>query len=533
MSVAAQTWPAEQVVWQPKVNPWIIGITVSMAAFLEVLDTSIANVALPYIAGNLGASYDDSTWVLTSYLAANAIVLPISGWLAEVIGRKRYFLASLVVFTVSSLLCGLAPSLPMLLLFRAIQGVGGGGLQPMAQAILNDSFPPEKRGLAFALYGITAVLAPTIGPMLGGWITDNYSWRWIFFIKIPIAALAVYLTYKLVSDPPFLRRVKKGGIRVDYIGIAMLTLGVGSLQVLLDKGQEDDWFGSHFIVTLMITAAICLTALVIWEWFRKEPIIDVKLFKNFNYAAANLMMFMMGVMLFSTLVMIPEFLQTLMGYTAELAGLVLSASGFVLLLMMPIVGRLTTKVQSRYLIAAGWGALAIGLYYSAYRTDLFISFGFAMWLRVVQVIGIGFLFVPITMAGYIGIPAEKGNSVSGMVNFMRNMGSSIGTSIVTTMIARRAQYHQQVLVGHVTPDTFAFRNALNALTHAIAHSGLNRHDAHLEAIARFYAQVNRQAHTLAYLDTFWVLAVLSAVMFLLAFLLKKNDPGAAGQVAAG
>lgn len=533
MSAAAQTWSPEQVVWQPKVNPWVIGIIVSMAAFLEVLDTSIANVALPYIAGNLGASYDDSTWVLTSYLAANAIILPISGWLAEVIGRKRYFIASLILFTVSSLLCGLAPSLPMLLLFRAIQGVGGGGLQPMAQAILNDTFPPEKRGLAFALYGITAVLAPTVGPMLGGWITDNYSWRWIFFIKIPIAALAVYLTYKLVSDPPSLRRLKNGGVRVDYIGIAMLSLGVGSLQVLLDKGQEDDWFGSHLIVTLMITAGVCLIALVIWEWFRKDPIIDVRLFKNFNFAAANVMMFMMGVMLFSTLVMIPEFLQTLVGYTAELAGLVLSASGFVLLLMMPVVGRLTTKVQSRYLIAAGWCALAIGLYYSAYRTDLLISFRFAMWLRVAQVIGIGFLFVPITMAGYIGIPAEKGNAVSGIINFMRNIGSSIGTSIVTTMLARRSQYHQQVLVGHITPDTPVFRGVLNALTHAIAHSGLSPHDARLQAIARLYAQVNRQAHTLAYLDTFWVLAALSGVMFVLAFFLKKNDPGAAGQVAAG
>ena len=305
------------------------------------------------------------------------------------------------------------------------------------------------------------------------------------------------------------------------------------MQILLDKGQEDDWFGSHFIVTLMISAAVCLTALVIWEWFRKEPIIDVRLFKNLNFAAANVMMFMMGVMLFSTLVMIPEFLQTLVGYTAELAGLVLSASGFILLLMMPVVGRLTTRIQSRYLIAAGWCALAIGLYYSAYRTDLFISFRFAMWLRVVQVVGIGFLFVPITMAGYIGIPAEKGNSVSGMVNFMRNIGSSIGTSIVTTMIARRAQYHQQVLVGHITPDTSVFRAALNTLTRAIAHSGLSLHDARLQAIARLYGQVNREAHTLAYLDTFWVLAVLSGVMFILAFFLKKNDPGAAGQVAAG
>jgi DHA2 family multidrug resistance protein len=532
-TAAVATILPEEVTWKPKVNPWIIGVTVSMAAFLEVLDTSIANVALPYVAGNLGASYDDSTWVLTSYLAANAIVLPISGWLAEIIGRKRYFLLSLIVFTVSSLLCGLAPSLSMLLLFRAIQGIGGGGLQPMAQAILNDSFPPDKRGLAFALYGITAVLAPTVGPMLGGWITDNYSWRWIFFIKIPAAALALYLTYTLVEDPPFLRRIKGAGIRVDYIGIAMLTLGVGSLQVFLDKGQEDDWFGSHFIVGLAVTAALCLTALVIWEWFRKEPIIDVHLFRNFNFAAANLMMFMMGIMLFSTLVMIPEFLQTLMGYTAELAGLVLSASGFVLLLMMPVVGRLTTKIQSRFLIAAGWLALACGLYYSACRTDLLISFGFAMWLRVVQVIGIGFLFVPITMAGYIGVPVEKGNSVSGLVNFMRNIGSSIGTSIVTTMIARRAQYHQEVLVGHVTRGTPAFRSAFTRLTSHVAHAGMARADARHHALALLYRQVNREAHTLGYLDTFWTLALLSAVMFVLAFFLKKNDPAAKSDVPVG
>jgi DHA2 family multidrug resistance protein len=265
MSATALTLPSKQAVWRPKVNPWAIAATVSMAAFIEVLDTSVANVALPYIAGGLGASYDDSTWVLTSYLAANAIVLPISGWLAELIGRKRYFMMSLAIFTVSSLLCGLAPNLPLLLLFRAVQGIGGGGLQPMAQAILNDTFPPEQRGSAFAVYGITAVLAPTVGPMLGGWITDNYSWRWIFFITLPVVLLALYLTYTLVEDPPFLRRIKRGGIRVDYIGISMLTLGVGSLQVVLDKGQEDDWFGSHFITTLAITATVCLISLAIWE----------------------------------------------------------------------------------------------------------------------------------------------------------------------------------------------------------------------------------------------------------------------------
>jgi len=533
MSATAATLTAPQTYSRPAVNPWLIGVTVSMAAFLEVLDTSVANVALPYIAGDLGASYDDSTWVLTSYLAANAIVLPVSGWLADVLGRKRYFIISLIVFTASSILCGFAPNLPLLLLFRALQGIGGGGLQPMAQAILNDTFPPQQRGSAFALYGITAILAPTLGPMLGGWITDNYSWRWIFFIKLPVALLALYMTYTLVHEAPQQRRPMSGRLRVDYLGIAFLSLGVASLQIVLDKGQEDDWFGSRFILTLAITATVCLVSLVFWEWYRKDPIIDVRMFKSFNFAAANLMMFMMGIMLFSTLVLIPEFLQTLLGYTAELAGLVLSASGFILLLMMPIVGRLTSKVQARYLIAAGWLCLAIGLFYSAYRVDLFISFNFAMWLRCAQVVGLGFLFVPITAAGYIGVPAEKGNSVSGIVNFMRNIGSSIGTSIVTTMIARRSQYHQQILVGHIVPDASAFRGALHGLTGSIRHSGLGAIDARNQAIARVYGLVNQQAHTLSFMDTFWVLAVLCAIMFVLAFFLKKNDPAAGGDVAVG
>ncbi len=533
MSTATLALPAEQAVWRPRVNPWAIAVTVSLAAFIEVLDTSVANVALPYIAGGLGASYDDSTWVLTSYLAANAIILPISGWLAGLLGRKQYFMMSLTIFTVSSLLCGLAPNLPMLLLFRALQGIGGGGLQPMAQAILNDTFPPEKRGSAFALYGISAVLAPTVGPMLGGWITDNYSWRWIFFITLPPVLAALYFTHVLVEDPPFLRKIKKGSIRVDYLGMSLLALGVGSLQVVLDKGQEDDWFGSHFIATLAITATVCLISLVIWEWFRKDPIIDVHMFKSFNFAAANLMMFMMGFMLFSTLVLIPEFLQTLMGYTAELAGLVLSGGGVVLLVMMPIVGRLTSKIQARWLIATGWLCLSIGLFYCANQIDLFISFKFAMWLRVTQVVGIGFLFVPITAAGYIGVPQDKGDSVSGMINFMRNIGGSIGTSVVTTMIARRAQYHQQILVGHITPDTTPYRSSAHALGSAIGHSGLRAKDAHNQAIARFYELVHQQGGALSYMDIFWVLGLLCSIMFVLAFFLKKNDPGAGGDIAVG
>jgi DHA2 family multidrug resistance protein len=434
-----------------------------MAAFMEVLDTSIANVALPYMAGNLGASNDESTWVLTSYLVSNAIVLPISGWLAATLGRKRFFLSCLAIFTASSLLCGFAPSLALLLVFRVMQGAGGGGLQPMAQAILADTFPPEKRGLAFALYGITAVMAPTIGPTLGGWITFNYSWRWIFFINLPVGLVALALVFRLIEDPPYLSRLKSAGMRLDYIGIALLALGVGALQILLDKGQEDDWFGSRFILTLAIVSAVCLLSLVIWEWFRKDPVVDVRLFKDFNFLSSNLMMFVLGILLFSSLVLMPQFLQTLLGYTAELAGLVLSGGAIVLLIALPIVGQLTTKVQARYIIAFGWLCLAIAMYYSTRRIDLLISFSSATWLRVAQVTGLGFLFVPITLVAYVGVAAEKSNAVAGLVNFMRNMGSSVGTSMVTTMIARRSQFHQTILVGHASPVNPNFPSRISGM----------------------------------------------------------------------
>src|ERR1700732_2746190 len=438
---------ADQTIWRPAVNPWLIAVTVSLAAFMEVLDTAIANVALPHIAGNLGASNDQSTWVLTSYLVANAIVLPITGWLVGLFGRKRFFMTCMAIFTVSSLFCGIAPSLGFLLLFRVLQGAGGGGLQPMAQAILADTFPPQQRGLAFALYGITAIMAPTIGPTLGGWITFNYSWRWIFFINLPVGVATWFLVRRFVEDPPYLDKIKAAGVKLDYLGIALLTLGIGALQVLLDKGQEDDWFGSRFITTLVIVSAISLIALVIWEWYQKAPIIDVRMFKSFNFASANLMMFTLGILLFSALVLMPQFLQTLVGYTSELAGLALSAGGLVLLFEMPVMGKLTTKVQARYLIACGWLALSIAMYYSTKRIDLTISFNAAVWLRIAQVIGLGFLFVPITLVAYVGIAPEKNNSVAGIVNFMRNMGSSVGTSLVTTLIARRSQFHQEILAG--------------------------------------------------------------------------------------
>jgi DHA2 family multidrug resistance protein len=526
MSSAALTF--EQEVWKPKYNPWLIAVVVALAAFMEVLDTSIANVALPYMAGNLGASNDQSTWVLTSYLVSNAIVLPISGWLASTFGRKRFFMSCLGIFTVSSLLCGIAPSLEFLLLFRVLQGAGGGGLQPMAQAILADTFPPEQRGLAFALYGITAIIAPTIGPTLGGWITFNYSWRWIFFINLPVGVITWFLVRRFVEDPPYLARLKAAGAKLDYIGIALLALGVGALQILLDKGQEDDWFGSGFITTLVVMAAVGLISLVVWEWFAKAPIIDVRMFRNLNFAGACLMLFTLGILLFSSLVLMPQFLQTLLGYTSELAGLALSAGGLVLLIETPIVGQLTTKVQARRLIAFGWLALSIAMFYSTQRIDLEISFATAVWLRVAQVIGLGFLFVPITLVAYIGVPPDKNNAVAGIANFMRNMGSSVGTSLVTTLIARRSQFHQLRLAEKARIDNPNFRSAAQGLTERFFHSGLSQHEAQAAAYARIYQSVQAQASSLAYIDTFMVLSVGAAIMFCLTFFLKRNDPGGAG-----
>ena len=518
--------------WRPAYNPWLVAVVVALAAFMEILDTSIANVALPYIAGTVGASYDESTWVLTSYLVSNAIVLPISGWLAVTFGRKRFFMICLITFTVSSLLCGAAPSLATLLLFRVVQGAGGGGLQPMAQAILADSFPPQQRGLAFALYGVTAVIAPTVGPTLGGWITFNYSWRWIFFINLPVGLLTLALVLRLVEDPPYLGRLKAAGVKLDYVGLALLTLGIGALQVMLDRGQQDDWFGSPIILTLAVVAAACLLTLGVWEWVQKTPMIEVRLFKNFNYASANLMMFILGIMLFSSLVLIPQFLQTLLGYTAELAGLVLSGGAVVLLFQMPIVGQLTTRIQVRYIVAFGWLCLAAAMYYSTMRIDLLVSFSSATWLRVAQVSGLGFLFVPITLAAYVGLPAEKSNTAAGMINFMRNMGSSVGTSLVTTVVARRAQFHQTMLVSHANTGNQTFRHALDGLTSLLIGFGMSLTDARMHAYALIYRQVQAQAATLAYIDVFWMLAIGASIMCAMSFLLSKNDPRTGGAGAA-
>ncbi|HKO20955.1 MAG TPA: DHA2 family efflux MFS transporter permease subunit [Acidobacteriaceae bacterium] len=523
---------ASQEGWKPAYNPWLIAVVVSLAAFMEVLDTSIANVALPYIAGSMGASNDESTWVLTSYLVSNAIVLPISGWVATQFGRKRLFMTCIFFFTVSSLLCAIAPSLDVLLVSRVLQGIAGGGLQPLAQAILADSFPPEKRGLAFSVYGATAIFAPAIGPTLGGWITDNYSWRWIFLINLPVGFLALALVSHLVADPPYLARSRTAGVRIDYMGFALLALGIGALQVMLDRGQEDDWFGSRFIITLAIVAAVCLTAFVLYEWFRKDPIVEVRLFTNLNFAVANMLMFMMGVTLFAGVVMMPQFLQALMGYTAENAGMVLSLGALLVVLELPLIGRLTTVIQARYLIAAGWILMACAMYLSTQRTDLFISFGAAAWLRVTQAIPIGLVFIPLTAVAYIGIRPEKSNVVSAMVNFMRNIGASVGTSMVTTVVARRAQFHQVHLISRLAADDPVFNERLQAMTRQFEEAGAGTDQAQQQAYGELYAMVQNQAHTLAFIDAYWLLAVGALIMFCLTFLLKRNDPRATGGAPA-
>ena len=511
--------------WRPKANPWVIAVVVALAAFMEVLDTSIANVALPYMAGTLGATTDQSTWVLTSYLVSNAVVLPVSGWFVSLLGRKRYFMICLSIFTLSSLLCGIAPNLAVMIVFRVLQGAGGGGLQPMAQAILADTFPPQQRGLAFALFGVTVVVAPILGPTLGGWITDNYTWRWIFLINLPVGLIASFLVFRLVEDPPWEKRFAKGGVRIDYVGMALLVLGVGALQIMLDKGQEQDWFSSQFITTLAVLAASGLVSLVLWEWFHDDPIVDVRLFRNLNFLSANAMMFVAGIMMFSSLVMMPQFLQLLMGYSSESAGLVLSGGGFLLLILMPIVGTLTTKVPAKYIIATGWLLTCLAMSYSAQHLDLEISFWAASMLRVVQIAGLPLLFVPIIMVSYIGLPAAKSNDIAGLVSFMRNIGSSIGTSMVTTLIARYAQVHQVHLVAHTTPGEPAFADMVSGLTARLIASGAEASQAARQAQGLVYQTVIAQATTLAYVDTFWILAAGAGVMFLLSFGLKRNEPG--------
>jgi MFS transporter, DHA2 family, multidrug resistance protein len=509
---------------KPAINPWIIALAVTLATFMEVLDTSIANVALPHIAGSLSAGQDESTWVLTSYLVSNAIVLPLSGWLSSIVGRKNFYMGCVALFTISSFLCGLAPNLAILIICRVLQGAGGGGLQPSEQAILADTFPPAKRGMAFAVYGIAVVTAPAIGPTLGGWITDNFSWRWIFFINIPVGILSLLLTSRLIHDPPYFRRRKLSETRIDYIGLGLVALGLGTLQVVLDKGQREDWFESHFIVILSVIAAASLLFLVFWEWRHRDPIIDLHLFRDRTFGISNMLMFMLGFALLGSTLLLPLFMQTMLGYTAQQAGLALMPGGFAIMLLLPLVGFLLSRYSPRWLLVFGLVVLSASLFHMT-NFDLDIDFRTAAAARILQAVGMAFLFVPINTAAYAFLPREKNNAASGLMNLARNIGGSVGISVVTTMLDRRAQVHLTNLAGNLSLSNPALRRMLQGASQAMQAHGASAAGATQQAYALLQGTVQRQAVMLSYIDCFWFLGVAIMLMVPAVFLMKKSKPG--------
>lgn len=515
---------AELTLWKPRVNPWLIAATVALAAFMEVLDTSIANVALPHIAGSLGASEDQSTWVLTSYLVSNAIVLPLGGWASSLMGRRNFFVFCISVFTIASFLCGAAPTLPMLLIFRVIQGAGGGGMQPMAQAIMADSFEPQKRGQAFALYGLVAVLAPSIGPTLGGWITDNYTWRWIFFINIPVGILAFILVTRLIEDPPWIKADRSKLKNMDYLGLAFLTISMGGMQIMLDKGEENDWFVSGFIRFFTVLFVGGLIGLVVWEWRQKDPLINLKLFRFKNFAICCFLMMLVGGVLNANTVLQPQFMQTLLGYNATTAGLALTAGGIALVIVMPLAGFATGKVSARTLTVGGFILFIATFRYAAYVSNLQMSFAQASWLRVVQMLPLPFCFISITNAAYIGMPKEESNQVAGLINFVRNLGGSILIAITNAQVTSRAMWHQEHLQNFMQSGSDAFAQHQQVLSGFLGGTFGGANSAGL-AMASIYNQLNQQAQMQGYQDVYMELSYMSIGLVLMAFLLSANRPG--------
>ena len=515
----------------PSVNPWVIAMVVALTTFMEVLDISIANVSLRHIAGDLSAGQDESTWVLTSYLVTNAIVLPISGWFAYVVGRRRFYLWCVVIFTISSLLCGLAPSLPLLILARTLQGAGGGGLQPISQSILADSFPPEKRGMAFAVYGITTVLAPAIGPTLGGFITDNFSWRWVFFINVPVGIFAFWLSRKLLWDPPHLVEAQKSlrerGFKIDYWGFGLLAVGFGCMQIVLDKGQQEDWFASSFILYFTILSCVSLIILPFWELRQRDPMMDIRLLKYRNFAICNALMFFLGFVLFGSTLLLPLFTQNILGYSATQAGMVLSPGGISILFVMPIVGALVPKVDVRKMIALGLlicgGALLIFT-----TIDAQVDYWTLAMIRTLQALGLAFLFIPINTAAFAGIPLIKSSGASAIINLSRNLGGSFGIALTQTFFAQQQQKHQVALVAHVESTGGAGAAYLEAMTRHFVEAGHTFTESSQLALRQIYIVVQGQAAMLAVLDAFWLLGLLFLALIPFCFLLKKATPMAKG-----
>ena len=503
--------------------PWVIAPVVALAAFMEIMDISIANVALPHIAGALSSSQNESTWVLTSYLVTNAVVMPISGWLANTFGRKRLFLTCIAGFTLTSLLCGFAPNLPSLIVLRALQGATGGGLQPVGQAILADSFPEEKRGMASAIYGIAAVVAPTVGPTLGGWLTDNYDWRWIFFINVPVGVALIFLVMAIIKEGAPARAAR--AFSVDWLGFGFVALSLGCLQIVLDRGQDADWFGSALITALAIVSAAAFVLLIWRELSHEHPMVDLRLMKNPDFAVTFVLMLMLGFMLFGSTFLLPAYAQQLMGYRAVDAGMLLTPGGFATILLLPFVGRSINKVDLRVLTAVGLlvGGASLLLMTSVY---LDVSFSRLMWLRVLQSAALPFLFVPINAMAFRGIPPEKTNNASALINLARNFGGSIGISFASTVLARRAQFHQSRIVEQLQPLNPSYPDYAHHLGSLLGSAA----DAP-STLAGVYAQAIQQATLLSYLDDFKLLGILFLALLPLLLLVRKGK-GGGGPLAA-
>jgi DHA2 family multidrug resistance protein len=509
------------------INPWLVAVVVTIAAFMELLDTSIANVALPYIGGGLGRSYDEVTWILTTYLVANAVVLPMTAWFSRLMGRKAYYLLCVVLFTVSSLFCGLAPSLGFMLIWRIVQGVGGGGLAPVAQAVLVDTFPPAKRAAAFALFTVVVVTAPAIGPVLGGWITDNYTWRWIFFINVPVGIVSLYLSNKLIHDPEAFTKERKaakeiGKMSVDSIGIILITLASGALEVSLDRGQIDDWFSSTFITTMIVIAVTGWIGTILWELHVKEPVIDFRLMKSGNFAIASGLFFVFGIGLFGTTTLIPQMLQSLYGYRAMDAGLVLGPGALVITCLAPVSAQLLQRhwVSAKTLLLCSLFFIAAAMF--TYSDMNLATNGMHYgWTRALQGVGYGLFLVPVNMIAYSQLRPDQNNKASSLTNLFRNWGGSFGIAFVTTAAERRASLHQLNLGSHLGSSSQALHDSASAMVQQLMHFGFTSADAEAASLGVVYHQLLQQSEFLAFMDCFRVFAWLTITMIPIAMLIRK------------
>ncbi|CAK7192598.1 Multidrug export protein EmrB [Commensalibacter sp. Nvir] len=501
--------------WKPSYNPWLIAVVVTLAAFMEVLDTTIVNVSLPHIAGSLSTTFDNATWSLTSYLAANGVVLTISGWLGRVLGRKRYFIICIAMFTVASFLCGIADSLSQLVIFRLLQGFFGGGLQPNQQSIILDTFPPEKRGAAFALTAMATVVAPIMGPSLGGWVTDNYSWRWVFFLNVPVGIITVVLVWILVEDPPWAKKTKE---KVDYIGLSLITLGLACLEVMVDRGEDADWFGSTFICWLAFLAAVGIIGAIFWLLKTDNPVVELRVFKDRNFAVSSILMAGLGACLYASAVIVPQFSQEVIGYTAFLSGLVLTPGGIVIVILIPIVGRVINKVQIRYIIALGFFIMGCAMFYSAHLTPT-TDFKHLVFYRVSQTCSLAFLFVPLSTIAFMTIPNKYNSDASALYSMIRNVLGALSISGATALVTERRQVNQAYTAHWMSPYHAPFNEYLAHMKSVAQQVGIASQAQSRAALNFLYADFNKQVSILAYNDVFMIIGICAFAIVPICFLL--------------